>query len=321
MPTLLALGFRHAGWLWLLVVVAAIAVAYVAVQSQRSRYTVRFTNLELLDKVAPARPGWRRHVPATAFVLALVALVFAIAGPWRTSHVARNRASIVLAIDTSLSMEATDVTPTRLTAAKKAADNFLGVVPKNVNVGLVDFHGSAIVRQEPTLDRAAVRQQIAQLQLGEATAIGSGIEASLGALANVKPAKKGDAPPAYIVLMSDGETTTGTPNDVAAQDARNRHIPVDTIAFGTQGATLEIEGQTADVSVNRPALAAIASETGGKAFTAESATEIRNVYQNIGKSIGFRKVPRDITPWFIGAGFVLLLAGAGLSLAWFNRLP
>lgn len=317
----LALGFRHAGWLWLLVLVAALAALYVALQARRGQYAVRFTNLELLDKVAPNQPRWRRHVPAACFVVALVPLVMAVAGPWHYKRVPRNRASIMLAIDTSLSMKADDVSPNRIRAAKKAAEKFLGVVPKDINVGLVGFHGNAELRVEPTTNRSRVRRSIAALKLGEATAIGSAIEASLDGLQSVPKPKAGQRPPAYIVLLSDGTTTTGTANSVAARDARRRRVPVETIAFGTQGATIEIQGQVADVSVNRAALERIAQQTGGKAFTAESASEIRSVYQQIGTSLGYNKRPKDLTPWFIAAGLVLLMAAAGLSLVWFSRLP
>lgn len=321
MSGLLALSWRRPAWLWLLVAIGALAAAYIAAQFQRRRYAVRFTNLELLDQVAPDRPEWRRHVPASVYMGALVMLVLALAGPFHTHRVPRNRATVMLAIDTSLSMMATDVAPDRLQAAKQAATSFLGSVPPGVNIGLVSFNGRARLDVPPTTDRARVRAAIARLRLGESTAIGDAIETCLDALDTLPPAPKGDPVPAFIVLMSDGTTTVGTPNARAAGDAARKHVPVETIAFGTQGATLTIEGQTTDVSVDREALAEISRATGGRAFTAESAGEIRNVYRHIGRSVGYEPAPSDLTPWFTGAGLVILLAASGLSLAWFSRLP
>ncbi|HVX18624.1 MAG TPA: VWA domain-containing protein [Acidimicrobiales bacterium] len=321
MSTLVALSFHRAGWLWLLVVVAGVAAGYLALQSRRPRYTVRFTNLELLDSVAPQRPGWRRHAPAAIYLGALVLLVFAVAGPFHQRRIPKNRATVMLAIDTSLSMKATDVQPNRLAAAKAAATAFLDVVPKDLNVGLVSFNGHATLEVAPTTDRTTVRDHIAQLRLGESTAIGDAIETSLDAIESAPPAPNGERVPAYIVLLSDGTTTVGTSNATAARDARAQHVPVETIAFGQQGATIEVNGEIADVSVDRDALAAIAAATRGRAFTAENSTQIRNVYHDIGKSIGYLHVPSDLTAWFVGGGIVLLLAASGLSLAWFNRLP
>jgi Ca-activated chloride channel family protein len=321
MTTVLAISFRHAGWLWLLVAIVALGAVYVAMQARRQKYTVRFTNLELLDKVAPNRPGWRRHAPATAYLLALVVLVLAVAGPFHQHKVARNRATVVLAIDTSLSMMADDVAPSRLRAAKDAAIAFLSSVPNDVNIGLVSFNGHARLDVAPTTDRATVKRNIEGLQLGESTAIGDAIETGLDAIDTLPPAPDGRPVPAYIVLLSDGTTTVGTSNAQAARDAKRKHVPVETIAFGTQGATITIQGQTADVSVDRDALAAIAKATGGKAFTAESADQIRSVYQDIGKSLAYENKPSDLTPWFVGGGLVFLLVASGLSLAWFNRLP
>ena len=148
-----------------------------------------------------------------------------------------------------------------------------------------------------------------------------GAETSLDAIESAPPAPNGERVPAYIVLLSDGTTTVGTSNATAARDARAQHVPVETIAFGQQGATIEVNGEIADVSVDRDALAAIAAATRGRAFTAENSTQIRNVYHDIGKSIGYLHVPSDLTAWFVGGGIVLLLAASGLSLAWFNRLP
>lgn len=319
---ILALSFRSPGWWWLLLGVVALAAAYVAVQRRRPVHAARFTNLALLEAVAPKRPGWRRHLPAAAFALALVPLVGALAGPRHETRVARNRATIVLAIDTSLSMQATDAKPNRLDAAKKAAEEFLDVVPADLNVGLVSFNGAATIQVTPTTDRSQLRAKVQGLQLGESTAIGEAIFASLAAIDAV-PTPSNDAKvPARIILMSDGSTTVGRSNDSGAAAAKKKGVPVDTIAFGQIGTTITLppDPTPIDVSVDRDALKKIADQTGGTAYTATSASQIRDVYRGLAKAIGYDTVDKDLTPWFVGAGLALLVVAAALSLTWSNRL-
>jgi Ca-activated chloride channel family protein len=318
----LALSFRAPGWWWLLLAVAGLVGVYVLLQRRKPAYTVRFTNLALLEAVAPKRPGWRRHLPAAAFALALVPLVGALAGPRHETKVARNRATIVLAIDTSLSMQATDAKPNRLAAAKKAADEFLSAVPGDVNVGLVSFNGTATIQVAPTTDRSQLRAKIDGLHLGESTAIGEAIFASLSALDTVPAPRRGQKVPARIILMSDGSTTVGRSNDTAAAAAKKQGVPVDTIAFGQIGTTITLppDPTPIDVSVDRDALKKIADETGGNAYTATSAGQIRDVYRGLAKAVGYDTVVKDLTPWFVGAGLVLLGVAAALSLTWSNRM-
>lgn len=319
----LAVEFRSPVRLWLLVLVAALAVVYVVLQTRRKTYAVKFTNLALLDSIAPRRPGWRRHLPAGIVVLCLVSLVAGLAKPARSEKVPRERATIIMAIDTSLSMKADDVSPNRLEAAKRAALSFVDILPARLNVGLVTFNGAAQVRVPPTLDRAPLRDSIQSIQLGERTAIGEAIYASLDAIKAAPPGPKGVQVPARIVLMSDGETTTGRPDAQAAAEAKKQKVPVSTIAFGTDHGEIVVPGEPVpvQVAVNRDALARIAQATGGSAFTAVSASELKNVYKDIGSSVGFVRVFRDITTWFVGIATVLLLLSCALSLAWFSRLP
>jgi Ca-activated chloride channel homolog len=306
-----------------LAVVAMTAVAYVVLQARTSRYTVRFTNVDLLASVAPQRPGWRRHLPAAAFVLALVALVIAWAGPTAPMTVPVERATVVLAIDVSLSMEATDVTPDRLEAAKVAALDFLTVVPPELNVGLVTFSGVATIVVPPTTDRDLVAEALRRLQLGERTAIGEAVFASLEAIRSVPVDPGGEPTPAAIVLMSDGATTAGRPNEVASAAAAEEGVPVTTIAFGTDGGTITLPDDPVPipVPVDRDALEVIADETGGSFFSAVTAQQLEDVYVDIGSSIGYTTREQDISGWFVGAAVVLLLATAAMSLAWFSRLP
>lgn len=307
--------------LWLLVAVAAVAVAYVVLQWRgRHRYAVRFTNLALLGSVAPRRPGWRRHVPAALLLCSLVAMVGALARPAREEEVPRERATIMLAIDVSISMDATDIAPSRLEAAKAAAVAFTSDLPEPVNLGLVSFAGTATVRVAPTTDRSQVTRAIDRLDLAEATAIGDAVMASLDAIESMPLA--GDEPlPATIVVMSDGETTAGTPNAVAARAAVEAGVPVNTIGFGTDEGTITYEGATVTVPVNQEDLSDLAAATGGQSFAAVTGEELRSVYADIGSSIGFERERREVAAWFQGAALGLALVGAVASLAWFSRLP
>lgn len=308
--------------LWLLAVVAGLVVAYVLLQSRRQHYAVKFTNLALLDRVAPRRPGYRRHIPAVLFLVALGALVVGFAQPTAMQMVPKERATIILAIDTSLSMEATDVAPTRIEAAKAAASSFVDMLPPKINVGLVLFNGNAQVKVAPTTDRAQLKRGIADAKLSERTAIGEAIYASLDAIASVPPDDQGTPAPARIVLMSDGSTTEGRPNEDAAKAAADAGVPVSTIAFGTDTGTIELPtGETVGVPADKTALGDIATATDGKTYEATSEGQLREVYENIGSSIGYTEEERDISAWYIGGALVLLLTTAGLSLAWFSRLP
>ncbi|MGI8807167.1 MAG: VWA domain-containing protein, partial [Acidimicrobiales bacterium] len=245
----LALTFLSRSRLWFLLIVAALIAAYVMMQLRRKDYAVRFTNLALLDSIAPKRPGWRRHVPATAFVLAMIALVTAFARPARPVKVPRERATVVMAIDVSLSMEATDVAPTRIIAAQEAAKSFVDLVPTRLNLGLVAFSGVAQVLVSPTTDHALLKRSIDNLQLGPRTAVGEAIFASLGSIASVAPEPGLPPPPGRIVLMSDGETTVGRPNELAMKAATDAKVQISTIAFGTDEGFVSVEGRNIPVPV------------------------------------------------------------------------
>lgn len=306
----------------LLVAVAGLAAAYVVVQVRgRRRYAVRFTNLALLGSVAPAGPGWRRHLPAALLLASLMGMVVALAHPTRPELVARERATIVMAIDVSISMDATDVQPSRLASAKEAATSFAELVPKPINLGLVAFAGSARVLVAPTDDRSMVTGAIDRLELSESTAIGDAVLASLDAIESVPDAADGQSVPAHILLLSDGETQVGTPNQVAAQAARDAGVPVTTIAFGTPQGVISYQGQTVPVAVNEADLQALADETGGSAFRAVTTDQLTSVYRDIGSSIGFVTEQREISGWFTGMAFGLTMLAGAASLVWFSRLP
>ncbi len=310
--------------LLLLVVVAGLLLAYGILQSRRKTYALKFTNIALLDRVAPRQPGFRRHIPAVLFLMALAVLVVGFAQPTHEEKVPRERATVILAIDTSLSMESDDVKPTRIEAAKAAATSFIDIIPAKINVGLVEFNGNAIVKVPPTTDHDQLKRGIANLKLGERTAIGEAIFTSLEAINAVPPDAAGTAPPARIVVMSDGKTTDGRPDATAAQAAVDAGIPVSTIAFGTDEGTISAPNSPdmqIPVPVDRDALQKIADTTKGKFFAAATEGQLRDVYQDIGSSVGYQSEEKDASAIFIGGALVLLLLTSGLSLAWFSRLP
>jgi Ca-activated chloride channel family protein len=318
---ILGLTFLSRNRLWFLLVVAALVAAYVMMQMRRKEYAVRFTNLALLDSIAPKRPTWRKHIPAAAFILAMIALVTAFAQPARPVKVPRERATVVMAIDVSLSMEATDIEPNRLIAAQEAAKSFVDLVPDRLNLGLVAFSGVAQVLVSPTTDHNLLKRSIDNLLLGPRTAVGEAIYASLGSIASVASEPGQPPPPGRIVLMSDGETTVGRPNEMAIKAATDAKVQISTIAFGTDEGTVFVEGRSIPVPVNREALDAISEATGGQAFQAGTARELRKVYADIGSSIGYRTEEREVTSWLVGLALAFALAAGAGSLLWSSRLP
>lgn len=319
--------FLEPSRLWLLVVVAALVGLYVVLQFTRPRYTVRFSNLELLDKVAPKRPGWRRHLAAGLFLAALATLVVSFAQPTMTVKVPTERTTIMLAIDTSLSMAAEDVQPNRLKAAQTAARRFVNELPDQLNVGLVGFAGTAQLLVPPTQEHEQVLSAIDRLELDKATAIGDAVRLSLDVIEDQASGTDGATPDAAVVLISDGETTVGLPTEESIPLAVDAGIAVSTIAYGTPEGQIMVDedgdgiGQLTGVPVNVEELRALAEGTGGTAYTAESAQDLEQVYDSLGSTIGYEEEPRDVSYRFVAAGLVLLLVAAGASLRWFSRLP
>jgi Ca-activated chloride channel family protein len=313
-------NFLAPGRLWLLIAVVALAAGYLFMQLRRRHYAARFTNLDLLASVAPKRPGWRRHVAAAALLAAIVRLVAAWARPTRPERVPRERATVMLAIDTSTSMRATDVDPSRLEAAKAAASDFVDGMPDRFRLGLVAFNGNARQLVAPTQDHDSVRDALKRLRLDNYTAIGEGIFTSLDGLRDV-PSRTSRRRLAHVVLMSDGDTNSGRSNEDAAEAAARARIPVTTIAFGTDDGTIGSGSNEYSVPVNREALRDIARETRGRFYEAQSAGELQSVYSNIGSSVGFRTEQREATAWFVGIALAFVLAGAAASVIWTSRLP
>ncbi|HEV7886088.1 MAG TPA: VWA domain-containing protein, partial [Acidimicrobiales bacterium] len=311
------MSFLAPGRLWLFVAVAAVAAAYALLQRRRRHYAARFTNLDLLASVAPKRPGWRRHVAAGLLVAALASLVLGFARPTRVDRVPRREATVMLAIDVSASMQADDVKPTRLAAAQQAATDFTKHLPARFRLGLISFDGVARVLVPPTTDHGEVATAIANLKLGPRTAAGEALYAALDTLAS-SGADKNSA--ARIVLMSDGATTAGRPPAQAAAAAAEAKVPVSTIAFGTDTGTVDIQGRTIPVPVDRDSLREVANTSGGKFFEAASGEELAAVYKDIGSTVAYRTVRHEITATLTGLGLVLLAAGLIAGLAWSGRV-
>jgi Ca-activated chloride channel homolog len=230
---------------------------------------------------------------------------------------------VVMAVDVSLSMQATDIEPDRFRAMQTAAKEFVDVLPERINLGLVSFAGTATTVVPPTTDRLQVSNAIDNLDLAESTAIGEAIFTSLTAVENFQSTvetRGEEPPPARIVLLSDGTNTVGRENTQAIDAARAAGVPVSTIAFGTDYGTLDLEGEIVPVPVDRAALEKIADETGGSYSEAVSAAELEQVYADLGSQIGYTDEPKDISPWFVRAGVVVALLGVVLSLLWTNRL-
>lgn len=307
--------------LWLLGLLPALVAVYVLMQLRRRNYAVRFTNLALLSQVAPRRPGWRRHVAAALFLVMIALMMVGFARPAATVKVPRDRATIMVAVDVSLSMMARDVSPSRFEAAKAAAKKFIGELPARFNVGVVAFAGNANLVAAPSDDRTAAIASLDQLALAKRTAIGEAVFTSLQAVRSFDAEARQDPPPAHIVLLSDGDNTTGRTVQEAIDASRVSQIPVSTIAFGTPYGTVDIEGETTSVSVNKETLRALADSTEGKAYEAADADQLREVYANIGTSLGFETEHRDVAARYIGIALMFALAAGGASLAWFSRLP
>lgn len=319
--------FLQPARLWLLLVVVALIGLYVALQFTKPRYTVRFSNLELLDKVAPKRPGWRRHLTAGAFLLAMTMLVVSFAQPVMNVRIPQERTTVMLAFDTSLSMAAEDVEPNRFAAAQAAAKEFIDELPEQLNVGLVSFAGTAKLLVPPTQEHDDIKLAIDNLELDKATAIGDAVALSLDVIEDQVAQVEEGTPDAAIVLISDGETTVGLPTEEAIPLAQEAGIAVSTIAYGTPDGEILVDedgdgvGQLTPVPVNVDELRGLAEDTGGTAYTAESASDLRSVYDQLGSSIGFEEEQRDVAYRFVGFGLVLMLVAAGFSLRWFSRLP
>jgi Ca-activated chloride channel homolog len=324
--------------------------AYLLVQRRRSRYVVRFTNVDLLANLAPRRPAWRRHVPAALYLAAIGALAIALARPSMVVQTPREEATIMLTMDVSRSMEATDVSPSRLVAAQDAASTFVESLPDGFRVGLIAFSTAARLVMEPTGDHEAD----GGTALGDAIALsveatadartvsteqdGTGAQASPtadpspGSSSSPGPSVDPDAaadgtPVTATVLLSDGASSTGSTEPLdAAGDAAAAGMPIYAIALGTPDGTVEVRdelgrAQRIQVPPDTETLSRVAEMTGGRFFEAPTADDLASIYEALGSRVGFIAEEQEVTQWFAAAALLLVVTGAGLAALWFNRFP
>lgn len=301
-----------------------------AADRKRRRDAVRFGTPALVAGSVPRRPGWRRFAPIGVALAALALLVVGIARPHATLSVEQEEATVMLVLDTSRSMAATDVRPSRFAAAIRAVDAFLEEVPSSYSVGIVSFSTTAQVVLRPTTDRELAHAALRELRLGSGTAIGDAIARAVGtvrpaASAGSSSAPPADAVPATVLLLSDGAQTQGSVTPAAAAtQARRQGVPVSTVALGTRDAVVKVPlpgglEQQVTVPPDARTLRAVAQRTGGRFYEAADATRLKSVYEELGTRLGHRDSRTEVTAAFAGGGAVLLLLASGLSMLWSRR--
>jgi Ca-activated chloride channel homolog len=313
--------FQQPALLFGLLIIAALVGLYMLAQRRRKEFTLRFTDVALLQSVVGRSPGRRRHVPPILFLLGAAGLVVAMAQPILNLEVQRNDASVMLVIDTSGSMGATDVQPTRLDAARSAAHTLINQLPANDRIGLVSFSSAAILAAPLSDNHDAVSTAIDSLQVGGATATGDALQLAIGSLtSSAKATTAGSKPPAMIVLLTDGVTNRGSDPLQAAAQAKAAGITVQTVGIGTRNGSVQVLGR--DVGgVDEAALTSIATATGGKYYFAEASGQLSQIYASLGNQFGWRPFRFDLTIPLIVIGTLVLVSGSVLSLWWFRVLP
>ncbi len=305
--------------LLILLAIPLLVAVYVLASRRKNKRGMRFTNTSMLEVVVPKQSQWRRHLSVVLALLSLGTLTMAFAKPEATIQVARERATVVLVIDASRSMTATDVQPSRLAAAKTAAKQFVTDLPDKYNVSVVSMAGNVSILVPPTLEHQTVNRAIDTIQPQDSTAIGEGIVTALQAVdeAPKDPNDPKSTAPAAIVLLSDGENTVGRAPAQAAAQAAQRKVPVYTIAYGTQNGFVDLEGKRYAVPPNDDQLRQIADATNAQFFTADSAGQLKTVYQNIGSAVGYEPAKREVTSRFAlyGFAFAVLAALGAVTLA------
>jgi Ca-activated chloride channel family protein len=312
--------------LWFLLVVPALVGVYVVLQRRRSSYSVRFTNMALLDTIAPRRVNWRQHAAVTLALLTLAGFIVLLAQPSKLVRVPASVTShftVVLTIDVSLSMAATDVAPSRIRAAEAAAKQFLAQLPANFRAGLVEFAGTASLVVAPTTDHRTVARALHRLKLAERTATGEGIYTSLDVIKQDLGTTRKDASghvPALIVMLSDGYRTSGRNQNDAARAAKAQGVRVYTVAVGTPGGVVSAEGDTVSVPVKTQELREVSQISGGKSYVASTPNDLLDAYHAVSNQIVYTTERRDATstylPYLLVLLFLSTLAGLPLAARW-----
>jgi Ca-activated chloride channel family protein len=341
------MNFLWPEMLWALLAIPLLVLLYVWLLRRRKKTALRYASLSLVKEALGARSAWRRHVPPTLLLLALTALLLATARPTAVVTLPSQSQTIVLAMDVSGSMRATDVQPNRLVASQEAAKAFVAELPRNVRVAVVAFAGTAAVVQAPTLSREDIYASIDRFQLQRATAIGSGIVLSLATIfpeagidlsqitgqRNMPPGP-GDKPKqpftpvppgsyssAAVILLTDGQRTTGPDPIEAAKMAAERGVRVYTVGIGTkEGETIAFEGWSMRVRLEEETLKSIANVTHADYFYAGTAEDLKKVYQGLSARMVVEKRETEISALFAALGALLVVLAASLSVWWFGRV-
>ena len=339
------MSFLWPEMLWGLLVLPMLLAAYVMILRRKKKLAVKYANLAMVREAMGASQRIRRHIPPAFFFLALAAMLLALARPQTTITLPTQHETVILAMDISGSMRATDVEPNRLVAAQNAAKQFVSEQPENVRVGVVAFAGTATVAQAPTRNREDVIAAIDRFQLQRATAIGSAIIVSLATIfpeagidvgammygserkadKSDKPAVKPVAPGSYasavIILLTDGQRTTGPDSIQAAKMAAERGVRIYTVGVGTpEGKIIGFEGWSMRVRLDEETLKAIADLTRGEYFYAGNAVDLKKVYQALNAKLVMERKKTEVTALFSGLAALLAVISAALSLAWFHRI-
>jgi Ca-activated chloride channel homolog len=309
-----------------LVVLPPLVVLYVRRERSREQDAASFVSPALLPNLVARRPGIRRHLPIALMLVALTALIVGVGRPRADVKVRREEATVILVIDTSRSMGATDVKPTRLAAAQGAANGFLEKLPKKFRVGIVSVSSHAIIVLPPTDDRDRARTAISLLKPGDGTALGDGIQLA-ATLGKRQRTADGAVPPTAVLVISDGARDGGRVKPiVAARQAKTAKVPVYTVLVGTKNGVVEhqlVGGYTERINVpaSPATLQLIAHTTGGDFFRATTDSKLREVYEKLGSLLGYKTVSREISDVFAGGSALLLLIGGTMSALWFRRVP
>jgi Ca-activated chloride channel family protein len=299
------MSFRWPELLWAVLLIPLVLLLWMRGERRRTQRAGVFGNPALLPNVVTERPGWRRVVPVVLYLLAATVLLLALARPEATAQVPRDQATIMLVIDTSQSMLNTDVSPTRIDAAREAADAFLEQIPDRFQVGLVTFAGAPSVEALPTTDKDVIRSALEAAPLREGTAVGDALVRALQA-SRPRNAVNDERPPTAVLLLTDGESRSGIPPVAAAEQAREEEVPVFTVALASQP----------------PAeLQQIAEVSGGQSFSAPTSDQLTAVYRDLGTRLTYVEEKRELTSYFMGGAAILLLLGTAASITWFLRLP
>jgi Ca-activated chloride channel homolog len=309
-----------------LIILPALVGVYFRHERRRPSASARFTNPALLPNLVDANPRWRRHLPLAVLLVALAAMIIGVARPHATVSVPREEATVFIAIDASLSMQATDVKPSRLAAARAAAQSFLDTVPKKFRVGIVAFTGRPYVVVSPTQDRSLAARALASIHSGQGTALGDGVALAVKS-GQSQRTSDGSVPPEAILVISDGAQMSGRVSpQQAAQTARSHHVPVYAIVLGTTSGVVQAKltgGFTELIRVppQPDTLRQVAQTSGGELFAAENDSRLHDVYVRLASRLGQQRQNREVTDFFAGGSLALLLVGGSFSALWFRRIP